>query len=65
MHSPCISEDLLRESLSKINEIRAEMDRCMQMQLFAVFMIVVALYDIAWGLRRFLQEQNRAQMWAN
>ena len=52
--------DLLIKS---ILEVKAELDRCMQLQLFAVFMIVVALYDIALAVRRFVSNRDRGRRW--
>lgn len=58
MHSTdCISEKLLREALLNITAAKSEMEHCAQMQLFAAFMIVVALYDIAMSVRRFFSAQ--------
>jgi hypothetical protein len=33
------------------------MDTCVQMQLFATFMIVIALYDVGVNVRRYVREE--------
>jgi hypothetical protein len=59
----CISESLLREALHNMTALKDDIDRSVQMQVFAAFMIVVALYDISANVRRFIESARAANPW--
>jgi uncharacterized membrane protein YiaA len=60
MYRECVSEDILRNAFENITAVKEEMERCLQLHLFAAFMVVVGVYDIAINVRQFLRDQARA-----
>lgn len=64
-HAQCVSDSLLREALANITAFKEDIDRSVQLQVFAAFMIVVALYDIAATVRRFAESARAANPWHN
>lgn len=50
----------LETLLHNITAMKAEMDRCVQMQLFATFMLIIALYDVAVNVRRYVRTEVQA-----
>jgi len=53
----CVHEQTLIDVIQNITATRAQMDTCVQMQLFATFMIVIALYDVGVNVRRYVREE--------
>jgi hypothetical protein len=55
------AETLLREAIQNVTDMRADIERGVQMQLFATFMLVLAIFDVYYNVRRYVHDEVRAQ----